>query len=381
MANRRSNGEGSVHKLSNGTWQIQVMDGYKSDGTRFFKTFTAPKLEQVKKMKQEYERKRNAGMLAAMDYTFSEWADIWYEHHKNMISQTTQEGYMYTLRHLKDQFGRKKLADIKTYDIEQYLMKLLREGGSGSAIAKNRGMLFQIFNMAVANDILIKNPVAHAEKVHRPKAKKSKDAFTADEVKKLMKELPEDKIGWGIRIMLATGMRTQELLGLEPRHIAKDGSSINIEQAVVMRRGSAAIGPTKTADSVRTVPVPEMVRYCAMNLRETERKFVWEVGRLNQPCNPSYFRDKFKQAIGAIEGVRMLTPHCCRHTYITHMLQLGVDPKTIQALVGHSEVDMTMYYAHAQETSKQAAIDRFNEAFSNRGGGLYGNVVPFVKSS
>lgn len=124
-----------------------------------------------------------------------------------------------------------------------------------------------------------------------------------------------------------------------------------------------------------------MVRYCAMNLRETDRKFVWEVGRLDQPCNPSYFRDKFKQAIGAIEGVRMLTPHCCRHTYITHMLQLGVDPKTIQALVGHSEVDMTMYYAHAQETSKKAAIDRFNEAFSNRGGGLYGNVVPFVKSS
>ena len=381
MANRRSNGEGSVHKLSNGTWQIQVMDGYKVDGTRNFKSFTAPKLEQVKKMKQEYERKRSAGMLAAADYTFSEMADIWYEHHKNLISITTQENYKYTLRHLKAQFGRKKLADIKTYDIEQFLIKLLREGSSGSAIAKCRGMLYQIFNMAVANDILIKNPVAHAEKVRRPQAKKSKDAFTVDEVKKLMQQLPDDRTGWGIRLMLATGMRAQELLGLEPRHIALDGSSVNIEQAVVMRKGSAAIGPTKTADSVRTVPVPEMVRYCAIKLRETDRKYVWEEGRLDQPCNPSYFRKQFRKAISAIADVRLLTPHCCRHTYITHMLQLGVDPKTIQALVGHSEVDMTMYYAHAQETSKQAAIDRFNEAFSNRGGGLYGNVVPFVKSS
>ncbi|MBQ5607708.1 MAG: site-specific integrase, partial [Oscillospiraceae bacterium] len=115
--------------------------------------------------------------------------------------------------------------------------------------------------------------------------------------------------------------------------------------------------------------------------RDTEDKYIFEGKNKGRPCNPSHYRDKFKEALQGIPEVRVLTPHCCRHTYITHMLQLGVDPKTIQALVGHSEVDMTMYYAHAQETSKQAAIDRFNEAFSNRGGGLYGNVVPFVKSS
>lgn len=66
---------------------------------------------------------------------------------------------------------------------------------------------------------------------------------------------------------------------------------------------------------------------------------------------------------------------------VKDMLMLGVDPKTVQALVGHADVDMTMYYAHAQETSKQAAISRYNEAFSNRGGGEYGNVIPFAQSS
>ena len=62
------------------------------------------------------------------------------------------------------------------------------------------------------------------------------------------------------------------------------------------------------------------------------------------------------------------------------MLALGVDPKTIQALVGHAEIDMTMYYAHAQDATKQAAIQRYSEAFSHRGGGLHGNVFKFVKS-
>ena len=64
----------------------------------------------------------------------------------------------------------------------------------------------------------------------------------------------------------------------------------------------------------------------------------------------------------------------------TQMLALGIDPKTIQALVGHAEIDMTMYYAHAQESSKQAAISRYDEAFSASGGGLYGNILTFVKS-
>ena len=180
--------------------------------------------------------------------------------------------------------------------------------------------------------------------------------------------------------MLATGMRTQELLALEPRHIAKDGSSINIAQAVVMEKGTASIGPTKTNDSVRTVPVPELVRYCARNLRDTDKMYIWEAKKKNSPCNPSHFRKQFRQALEELEGMRILTPHCCRHTYVTQLLALGVDPKTIQALVGHADIDMTLYYAHAQESSKQAAITRYDEAFSNPGGGLYGNVVPFVKS-
>lgn len=380
MAKKRSHGEGSVHKLSNGKWQIQIMDGYKPDGTRKYKTFTAPKLEDARKMKLEYEARKAAGMLVAMDYTFSEWADFWFEHHKNRVSATTQEGYSYTLRNLKNYYGRRKLSEIKAYDIEQYLMKLVCDGKSSSTVAQSRGMLFQIFRMAVANDILLKNPVAHAEKIRR-QPPKPKEAFTADEVRKLMKELPENKIGWSIRLLLATGMRTQELLALEPRHIARDGSSINVAQAVVMEKGSPTIGPTKTHNSMRTIPVPETIRYCARNLRDTEGVFVWESTKVEgKPCNPTYFRNQFKEAIGAIEDVRVLTPHCCRHTYVTQMLALGIDPKTIQALVGHAEIDMTMYYAHAQESSKQAAISRYDEAFSASGGGLYGNILTFVKS-
>ena len=224
-------------------------------------------------------------------------------------------------------------------------------------------MLFQIFNKAVANDLIPKNPVRFAEKMRKGPPRR-KEAFTAEEVQLLMDNLPENQIGWSIRLMLGTGMRTQELLGLEPRHIAEDGSTITIEQAVVMEKGTAKIGTPKSFDSYRCIPVPENVRYCAKLLRETDKKFIWEMRKLNMPCNPSTFRKKFDEAVRSVEGVRPLTPHSCRHTYVSQMQALGVDLATIQSIVGHADVDMTKHYLHVQEPVKLAAIGKFSSAFS-----------------
>ena len=62
--------------------------------------------------------------------------------------------------------------------------------------------------------------------------------------------------------MLGTGMRTQELLGLEPRHIAEDGSTITIEQAVCMDKGTATLGTPKSFDSYRTAADTPMFPKC-----------------------------------------------------------------------------------------------------------------------
>ena len=383
MAKKRSHGEGTLSRKANGRWEIQIMDGFKSDGRRNIRSFSGKTQKEAKEKRDEYLRKKAAGILTGHDMRFEEWADIWYEHHKDNVTATTQEGYKYTLRILKDHFGRRKLAEIKTMDVEQFLRKLRKDGRASSYIAQCRGMLHQIMNKAVANDFLMKNPVAFAEKM-RKQPPKEKEAFTADEMRILFRELPDDRIGWSIRLLLATGMRAQELLGLEPRHIAADGSSINIAQAVVRVKGTVAIGTPKSFDSYRTIPVPEMVRYCAKNLRNTENKFIWEAGKPGMPCSPSHFRDQFKKALEKIEGVRVLTPHCCRHTFVSQMQALGVDIETIQNIVGHAEIDMTRHYLHVQEPKRLEAAQRFSEAFSKKGKGTFGNVLDYmdrVKSS
>ena len=175
-------------------------------------------------------------------------------------------------------------------------------------------------------------------------------------------------------------MRTQELLGLEPRHISEDGAFITVEQAVVMVKGTAMIGTPKSFDSYRCIPVPQNVRYCARLLRDTDKKFVWEMTKMGHPCNPSAFRSKYKAALEAIDGVRYLSPHSCRHTYVSQMQSLGVDLATIQSLVGHADVDMTKHYLHVQDPIKLAAIAKFDKEFFEQPEERP-NIIDFVRSS
>lgn len=248
-------------------------------------------------------------------------------------------------------------------DIEDLLRDLRKEGKSDSYVAKARGMLFQIMNKAEANELIRRNPVACAEKMRANKPMEAKEAFTAEEVKKLMQELPHDKYGDSIRLMLGTGIRMQELLALEPRLIEEDGSVIHIRQAVKTVSGKVEIGPPKSRDSLRDVPIPEGMRPMVMELRATEDTYIFQSPNKEQPFDPKHYREKFKQYVSAVKGVRVLTPHSCRHTYVSQLQALGVDLATIQSMVGHADLDMTQHYLHVQSPIKQKAVEAFNEAF------------------
>ena len=100
------------------------MVGYQDDGRRKYKTFYGKIKTEVQKKLREYQVAKENGELIGMDYRFAEWADFWLENHKDNIRPTTQESYRYTLKILKDHFGRKCLTDIKAMDIEVFLKKL-----------------------------------------------------------------------------------------------------------------------------------------------------------------------------------------------------------------------------------------------------------------
>ena len=81
------------------------------------------------------------------------------------------------------------------------------------------------------------------------------------------------------------------------------------------------------------------------------------------PCSSSYLEDHFKKALEQVGDVQILTPHCCRHTYVTQMQALGVPIETIQTFCGHAELNMTQHYVHVQRPVQEVAVASFSDRF------------------
>ena len=168
------------------------------------------------------------------------------------------------------------------------------------------------------------------------KGGRNRSAFTLDEVKRMFKELPYNRIGLSIRLLLATGMKPKELLALEPHHISEDGSMIAIEQELHVDGQNVFVGPTKTPYGCRHIPVPSILHIAVRELRNTCTNYIWEDSLSKIPCHPSEFRVEYRSALKAIHGIRVLPPYHCRHTYILLMETLGTNTQLLQQITGQA---------------------------------------------
>lgn len=136
------------------------MVGYQDNGKRKIKCFYGSTQREVKSKADKWRPDQNCGLNLDHDYTLSEFGDIWFEGHKDNITATTQESCKYTLALLKRYLGSRKIAELKTMDVEEFLKTLRRAGKSSSYISGARAMLYQILHKAEANDLIRKNPCA-----------------------------------------------------------------------------------------------------------------------------------------------------------------------------------------------------------------------------
>ena len=87
---KRSNGEGTLRKRKDGRWEARLMIGYRDDGKPNIKTFYGKTQKEVKDKVKTFHEARSSGLAMGANYTFTEWADIWFENHKDNVTATTQ---------------------------------------------------------------------------------------------------------------------------------------------------------------------------------------------------------------------------------------------------------------------------------------------------
>lgn len=367
MAGKRSKGEGAVKRLPSGNWRGQIMDGYREDGKRNIISITERTKGEVLDKIRAYWRQKEEAKPEEEKVTFESWADMWYGDYRTEVQPSTYANYQYTLNRLKGYFGPKALTEIKTLDINRFYDLLRSENRSSSYMTKCRAMLIQIFDAAEANELISRNPARNSKSLKGGTAvpeetMRKKDAFTEEEQARLLEELPDNVMGHSICLMLGTGMRTQELLALMPEDIAADGSSIAIKKAIKMVDGVPTLGPPKSARGYRTIPVPEDYRMHAVFLRtHSGRPYVWTSQREDGLFDVGAFRKRYYRTIASIPGVRKLSPHCCRHTYISNLEKRGVPMEQIARLAGHSQISTTDGYLHTDMGTLSSAVAVLND--------------------
>lgn len=369
MPGKRTNGDGSFTKLRNGTWRVQFMDGYRNDGKRNIICFSAPTKSEARQKMRDYQQAQEEGRAYVEDNVrFAEWAKLWYADYKTEVRPSTFSNYQYTLNTLIEQFGNRQLQQIRQIDINRFLDSLSASGCSKSKISKCKAMLIQIFNSAEANELITKNPALHAKGTRRQleieeEDASKKDAFTEAEVQAMIDHLKDDLLGNSILLMIGSGMRTQELLALTRADIAEDGSSIRVTKAIEMVDGHPKLGPPKSKRSRRTIPIPKDYRFFAKRLRELGgSEFIWESSREDKLYSVGTFRRQYYAALKKITGVRLLSPHCCRHTYVTRLQEKGVALDIVARLAGHSRISTTDNYTHTSINALAEIVSVLNTA-------------------
>lgn len=289
---------------------------------------------------------------------------------KRGVKNTTRAGYKTVQKFLeKEPFGGKKISSIKTSDAKLFLIKLQEvDGKSYSSIHTLRGVLRPAFQMAVDDDVLIKNPFDFQLVNVLVNDSVTREAITKEQMNKFLKFIKDDNVYWKyydvVYILFHTGMRISEFCGLTLSDIDLKNNIINIDHQLLRDSNSKKyIQSTKTNAGTRQLPIKDDVAECFRRIIADRPKVEFEkmldgytgflcIDDNGEPLVAMHWEHRFNHMVGrynSIFKVQMpnITPHVCRHTYCTNQAKAGMSPKTLQYLMGHSEIGVTLnIYTH-----------------------------------
>ncbi len=299
------------------------------------------------------------------------------------VRPTTKSGYNTVVRVLeKDPFGKTRIDKVKISDAKTWLIKLQqKDGRSFSSIHSIRGVLRPAFQMAMDDDLIRKNPfgfelvdVVVNDSVRR-------EAITRDEERKFLKFVKEDshytKYYEGVYILFKTGLRISEFCGLTISDIDFKRHSLTIDHQL-QKKGSSGyyIQTTKTEAGNRVIPMTPDVEECFRKIIKDRRPpkpepmvdgragFLYfdKDGSIMYALHWEHYFNHICKKYNSIYKIQMpkVTPHVCRHTYCSNMAKSGMNPKTLQYLMGHSSIGVTLdVYAHVNFDDAMDEVSKY----------------------
>ena len=293
--------------------------------------------------------------------TFSDYAEDWLETYKiGHIKKTTLGGYRTILDfHLYPAFGEMDISEITTKSIQEMLNR--KKDKSRKTLLDIMILFRAILESARKDGIIAVNP-ADDSRITIPSSKKTtRDALSVDVVKDIIsniRALPETDDRRFQALLVFTGMRRGEVLGLKWEDIDLSKGMIHVQRNITYPRGcnEPLVGTTKTESGVRDIPIlPQLLDF----LKPLETSG-YIIGGGQKPNTLSVVRRR-NERINRLIDLHGATPHIFRHSFATMLYDVGADIKTIQSIMGQSDYKTTAdRYCHPRDDRKKSAVDSVN---------------------
>lgn len=268
------------------------------------------------------------------------------------LSANSLESYARDLKRLQAWAELKgvSVSELARKDLREWIAALSREGLAPATVSRAVSAARGLFRFLMLDGHMLKHP---AEDLDTPQGMAALPKFlTEDEIERLL-DAPDTETSEGLRdraileLMYATGLRVSEMTSLKL-------AEVDLDAGLIACHGKGS--------KERRVPLGRsaahwLQSYIASRARrgsESPYLFLTQAGR---PLTRQSAWAAIKHYAGRA-GLRDVSPHTLRHSFATHLLQRGADSRSVQALLGHSDISTTQIYTHITDNHLRATYDR-----------------------
>ena len=270
------------------------------------------------------------------------------------LSRKTVEAYITDLKQFFKYFkDKKEVEDLSPYDLQSFVIYGSSIGITPSTTLRRASSIKQ-FYLFLKKDGYYNDEIPDIESIKKPKQLPT--CLSVEEVEDLL-NAPNMKSPSGIRdramleLMYASGLRVSELLSLQM-------NNLNLKRGIVTVFGKGA--------KERKVPIGDYaLDYVVKYLNEVRGKFNIKnsnylfLNRQGKPISRIYFFKQIKKYAAEVGIDKEISPHTLRHCFATHLLEGGAQLRTVQGMLGHSNIATTQIYTHVSSERIASAYDLF----------------------
>lgn len=371
---KRANGEGSVCKRPNGTWQASATIG---DKRRYF--YGSTQKEACAKRDSAIEQFKNGCYLAPTSTTVAEWLATWQTDYCNSLSANTKKRYADSIRlHIVPYIGSFKLQELTAPIVQRMCNQLSAKGLAPKTVGMIHGTLHAALDKAVKIELIKSNVSNYCD---LPKAvKKEMNPLKDGDLRNFLNIIKGDEYESLFFVDLFTGLREGEILGLTWDCVDFTRGTVRIYRQLLKERKKGGVyrfTTTKNSKSRIIKPAPQVMEVLK-KVRQQQAQWRLASGGMFDNHDNLVFTQELGQHLSAVTVYNHLKRlvakierpevrfHDLRHTYATLALQNGTDVKTVSQSLGHATVAFTMdRYGHVSDMMLQMASDKMSNLINS----------------